>query len=388
MKKVLNKKLTLLSLVGVIVSTSLAPINVLAVTDSFFSANDILFYSRDSVCVTSTNTSGLSSPVTVNKSPELERIFQLLVDGEMNAGQAAAVMGNMYTETGGSFSGDQHEAGNDIGYGLAQWSFGRRTNLEAFAEQKGVPPSDIPMQIEFLINEYSSSYKARLDDTPFKDGSDIAASTTAWMRIFEAPMEEPLNDPAKLNSERIPAANIIYGYYGGLAHGSATAVAGCNPSENGVVAGDIVNTALGLALTSPATNGMTSKADARDTYQTAKEQYNPASDWTDCGGFVSTVLKSSGVDPNYPMGTSIQATYVRSHPEKYVVIEDPSLDGTDLQPGDILISTDVGHTILYTGQQAYPYADASLGERVPSVRPSTGGIWMLENGAIIARVIK
>ena len=39
------------------------------------------------------------------------------------------------------------------GFGLCQWSFGRRTNLEAYANSKGVSPSDIDTQIEFLIGE-------------------------------------------------------------------------------------------------------------------------------------------------------------------------------------------------------------------------------------------
>jgi len=376
--------------VAIAANTGLITSRVFAYDQQFYSSNDILFYNPDasSACSSTASTSAASVPLTDN--PTLKQIFQLLINGGMNAGQASAVMGNMYAES--SFISDRHEVGNDIGYGLVQWSFGRRTNLENFAKQKGVPASDVAMQIEFLFKEYNSSYKSRLDSTPFKDGVDIAASTRAWMMIFEAPMMAPANDPAALNSKRIPAAIKIYGFYSSLAPTSITAsvatTSGCNVTGNGAVAGNIVATALNLALTSPVANGTTGKSNARDTYQTAKQQYNPTTDWTDCGGFVSTVMKASGVDPNYPLGTSVEADYVRAHPEKYTIINNPSKDGSDLQPGDILISTTAGHTMLYTGQTGTPYADASLGGRVPSVRLSTDGVWMLARNAFVARVIK
>ena len=369
----------------------------MAYDKAFYSSNDILFYNPDasSSCSATTSTSTASVPLTDN--PTLKQIFQLLINGGMNGGQAAAVMGNMYAESG--FNSDIHEVGNDLGYGLAQWtnhpigsSTGRRTNLEKFAASKGVPNSDIPTQIEYLLNEYNSYYKSRLSPTPFKDGTDIAASTRAWMMIFEVPAMSPANDPAALNSKRIPAAIKIYSLYSSLVPASTalstTPTSGCNVTGNGAVAGNIVATALNLALTSPVKNGTTAKSDARDTYQTAKQQYNPTADWTDCGGFVSTVMKASGVDPNYPMGTSVEADYVRAHPEKYQVINSSAFTITDLQPGDILISTTAGHTMLYTGQAGTPFADASLGGRVPSVRLSTDGVWMLQHNAFIARVIK
>jgi hypothetical protein len=382
--KITIKQVKIISLVGIILFPFLSPLSVFAIDTAFYSSNDILFSGEDAASDCSTNT--VTASLSLTDTPELKNIFQLLINGGMNTGQAAAVMGNMYAES--SFNSDRHEVGNDIGYGLVQWSFGRRTNLENFAKQKGVPVSDVAMQIEFLLNEYNDSYKSRLDTTAFKDGTDIAASTESWMKIFEAPKMSPANDPAALNSKRIPAAVAVYGFYKSLAPSTTVTSSGCNATGNGAVAGNIVATALNLALTSPVANGKTQKSDARDTYQIAKPQYNPSVDWTDCGGFVSTVMKASGVDPNYPIGTGTQAAYVKSHPEKYTIITNPAKDGSNLQPGDILVSTQVGHTILYTGQAGTPYADASLGDRVPSVRPSSLGIWMLNNGAIVARVIK
>lgn len=378
------KSLSLI-VMAVVLTFTMLPKSAFAIDQQFYSSNDILFYNPDGTCTTNGSPTAVS--VKLEKNDTLQQIFQLLINGGMNAGQAAAVMGNMYAES--SFNSDRHETGNDIGYGLAQWSFGRRVDLENFAKQKGVPTSDISMQIEFLLGEYNDSYKSLLSSTAFADGTDIAASTKAWMVIFENPAMKPANDPAALNSKRIPAADTIYGFYKDLSPNSPVTTSGCNATGNGAIAGDMVKTALNFALTSPVADGKTAKSDARDTYQSAKEQYNPGPipDWSDCGGFIATVMIASGVDPNYPkVGVSSQLNYIRSHPEKYKVIEKPT--AADLQPGDILLSEQASHTTMYTGQQQYPDVDASLGQRVPSVRDSGNHTWMLSNGAVIARVIK
>jgi hypothetical protein len=382
------------------------PINAAATNINFYSANDILFYDpTDTGCVSATS----NSTVDITNNDTLQQIFTSLTTGTnaLNAGQASAVMGNMYQES--SFDSDEHEAGNDLGYGLVQWTndppdytTGRRANLEAFAASKGVANSNIPMQIEFLLKEYNDTYKAKLASTAFASGTDLAKSTEAWMDIFEVPLKVPANDPAKLNSKRIPAAQAIYNLYGYLAPNSSLTVSnGCNSSDNGVVAGNIVQTAENMALTSPATEGMNQESQARDTYQTAKTQYNPADSdgvpsWSDCGGFVATVMIASGVDPNYPkVGVSTQLAYVKAHPEKYQVIDksqSTSFSIGDLQPGDIIIKTKEEHTIIYTGQTNYPYVDASLSTapsngRVPSVRTSDPN-WMLDGTTVVVRLIQ
>ena len=157
-------------------------------------------------------------------------------------------------------------------------------------------------------------------------------------------------------------------------------------SGNFAVAGDLVKTAINLALTSPASNGMTQQSQARESYQQAKPQYNPKVDWTDCGGFIATAMYASGVDKNYPnVNVSTQLNYVKSHPEKYSINTHPTM--SDLQPGDILYVD--GHTTLYTGENPYPMVDASLGDRVPSVRPPAALQWMLSQSSITsARLVK
>lgn len=347
-----------------------------------------------------TATSSTTTTLKITDTPTIKTIFTSLVAGGMSSVQAAAVMGNMYHESG--FNPDAHEVGNNIGYGLVQWSFGRRTKYEAYAASKGVAPSDLATQIAYVLSEYNSSYKSSLKGTAFETATDIPKATESWMRIYEAPALKPANDPAGLNSARIPAALQIYNLYSSL--GPAAAVGSVTTTDcgsgNGVVAGSIVQTALNLALQSPATTYNypessptgpgTDRADARNTYQVAKPTYNPSVAWSDCGGYIATVMRSSGADPNYPLsGVSNQVKYVESHPEKYTIITNPK--ASDLQPGDILLTESAGHTTMYVGPTViggvtYTDVDASLGQRVPSVRDSSSHLWMLNNGAIIARI--
>ncbi|HEY5152561.1 MAG TPA: N-acetylmuramoyl-L-alanine amidase [Candidatus Saccharimonadales bacterium] len=144
----------------------------------------------------------------------------------------------------------------------------------------------------------------------------------------------------------------------------------CTGSTQG--AGAIVQEALKLAWPD-GSHGNTPKPE----YAAALQQYN-AGNYTgnvgnDCGVFVSTVIRASGVDPNYPQsGTGAQWSYVVAHPEKYDVQYNVT-SFSDLQPGDILIvggpggSNAAGHTWIYVGKQPGPQgfysASASQGSR-------------------------
>lgn len=148
-------------------------------------------------------------------------------------------------------------------------------------------------------------------------------------------------------------------------------------SSGGVVAGDIVKTALGLAWPRMYKAGGVAygpnKSDARQGYQDAMPKFNPTSaaapvssyPWSDCGVFVATVISASA-DPNYQKrGTSSQIAYMQAHPEKYnfFTSSDYVNSSSKLQPGDIMINHQ--HTIVFTGPyegedgKMYNAADAS-----------------------------
>lgn len=158
----------------------------------------------------------------------------------------------------------------------------------------------------------------------------------------------------------------------------------CGNSTNGVVNNSIVQTAIGLSWLDN-THGTT----PTPNYSSALQQYNHAGYIAtnglgdDCGIFVATVMRASGVDPNYPVSDTVtQANYVIDHPNLYKVIY-PATSTSQLQPGDILIinsgttyKNDIinvgkygtgagGHTFIYVGAQpnGTNEAGASLGSQ-------------------------
>lgn len=150
--------------------------------------------------------------------------------------------------------------------------------------------------------------------------------------------------------------------------GSPLTCAGTSGGGAGIVAGNIVQTALNLAWDHPVAVGVNSEAEAKPEYVAARNKYNPSGDhrWaSDCGVFVSTVMKASGADPEFPgSGTGDIKTYLENSP-KYQVLTSISSE-SELQPGDIL--SRVGHVYLYTGQPNAKAVEASLGDRVPATR--------------------
>jgi hypothetical protein len=138
---------------------------------------------------------------------------------------------------------------------------------------------------------------------------------------------------------------------GGQGGGGAAGGGVC--TTNGVVAGDIVKTALGLAW--PTSGHGKDKGDATPAYQTAMPKYNPAAGaasndpWSDCGVFVATVITATADKDYQKRGTTSQIAYIKQHPEKFDFFESSDYTGSTskLQPGDILIN--YGHTYLFTG---------------------------------------
>lgn len=80
-----------------------------------------------------------------------DKVWYALRDAGFSEYAVAGVMGNIYGESG--FNPSIIEYGSGQGFGLCQWTAGRRTALENYASSKGVEPSDVNTQIEFLLTE-------------------------------------------------------------------------------------------------------------------------------------------------------------------------------------------------------------------------------------------
>lgn len=134
----------------------------------------------------------------------------------------AGTMGNIYAESG--FDPSVVEHGNGIGFGLIQWSFGRRTAIENYAAEQGKDINSVELQVEWLLKECdpndsayawmnsSKSYDGKswtYDE--WKNATDIESAVRAFMFCFER--------PAGTSSlqKRIDAANEYYEEFTGTA---------------------------------------------------------------------------------------------------------------------------------------------------------------------------
>ena len=118
-------------------------------------------------------------------------VWDYLIEQGYSAIQVAGIIGNMYQESGVN---PAREETNGIGYGLVQWSFGRRQQLEAFAESKGKPVSDIYVQLEFLVKELKSGkqlYGTYADQ--FNNPYSVDDATEAFCWRFERPNKNYAN---------------------------------------------------------------------------------------------------------------------------------------------------------------------------------------------------
>lgn len=112
----------------------------------------------------------------------------------------AAAMGNIQHESG--FRADAIEKGSGAGFGLVQWTGGRRTAYENYAAQNGANPSDLEYQIKYLLKELdansgiwtaaSSRYGlGGMKRSDWANGTDLVKATQAFMCCFERPSYDP-----------------------------------------------------------------------------------------------------------------------------------------------------------------------------------------------------
>lgn len=172
----------------------------------------------------------------------------------------------------------------------------------------------------------------------------------------------------------------VFQYLGGAFANTTTARA-CS----GVSVGSAISTATGLAHPYAVANGKKNPVDAKPEYLKIWTEYGKKTLISDCGGFVSIVIRSSNIDIKFPVsGTDTILSYLSSNP-KYIKV-----DYNSLQPGDILLSDNgksrengySGHIMIYLGPTKgsdgiqYVAVDASLNQRVPGLRLNSSVLWM------------
>ncbi|MGF7010528.1 hypothetical protein M2146_001052 [Lachnospiraceae bacterium PF1-22] len=136
--------------------------------------------------------------------------------------QKAAILGNIQAESG--FNPGTVEGGSGIGFGLCQWSFGRRTTLESWASSNNKDVASVDTQMDFFWMEYSPDAErasgvafqwivSAYSYEKFVGTTDIAEATTIFCHGWErCQVNESV---AHLQSRRIPQAQFYYDKYAG-----------------------------------------------------------------------------------------------------------------------------------------------------------------------------
>lgn len=142
-----------------------------------------------------------------------ERIWNYLIGKGLSKAGAAGLMGNLFAESGLSsknlqntyekklgFTDDSYTAAVDsgsyqnfvrdsAGYGLAQWTFwSRKQNMLDFARAAGKSIGDLEMQLDFLFQELSGSYKQVL--STLKTAATVRAASDSVLLNFERPADQ------------------------------------------------------------------------------------------------------------------------------------------------------------------------------------------------------
>jgi hypothetical protein len=382
------KKITLLTLATLMVTTS-SPNLVSAADDlGLFSTNDIIFYSSEKSCVAGSAGSLVAGDGTNPKTVEEVKkvIWGFLLGKGLTPEQTAGLMGNIQQESG--FRPEAVEGGNGIGFGIVQWSFGRRTAVEAAAQKQGVPATSLAFQLEYMFQESNGRKAVKHAPRPELDGwpgSNATGSEWEVMKLqpnirdatlfWHANFEVSGDDAAKLRG-RVGFANAIFAEFNGKV--GATGSAQCGVVDNSSLLATVKSYAW------PEYHP--------PVYVTAKPEYVTALNRAraegryiggtlypgiDCGGFVTTVMIDSKFEPDYNFkakgngrvaNTEAQEEWLNANWD--LLGKGNAIDTGTLQAGDVAMLP--GHTYMYIGDKGNKpegfgsvIASASWDERAP-----------------------
>ncbi|HMS32249.1 MAG TPA: phage tail tip lysozyme [Candidatus Saccharibacteria bacterium] len=332
----------------------------------------------------------LVNNIKAEETPD-SQVWNFFARKGVSAPQIAGIIGNLKWESSlnprrvqGTVNGrGDSSTPTSNGWGLMQWTPG--TKITGLLSKAGIsgPVDDMNTQLELIwwhLNNVSPTGVNNFYEQ-FKNIQDVEEATIAFEKKMEGAGKPKIEERIKLAKKALSS----FGSSAPSQVSEPTQETSCSSSSNNVDMGSVVSTALSLAWDRKVDNGQKNESDAKPSYQQAKNEINPSGDWSDCGVFVSTVMILSGADPDYPLaGTEqTQKPYLESHTDKYQIMT--SWTSADLQPGDIFIRD--GHTFIYIGQPDIEAVEASLGSRVPGIRPS-GVPSSGADGYIVARLKK
>ncbi len=166
----------------------------------------------------------IQSDVSVDGVDPKSKIWNMLTQ-EMGFTplQAAGIMGNIEQESGFNPTALNPSSG---AYGIVQWRENRKTALEQKASQKGVPISNIDVQLEHFKDELNTSYKSSVTD-PIKKSNNLAEVTRIFLEKFEVPCTPGSSACDNEMNIRLPNAQKLQNGPAGSTEISATPASVC-----------------------------------------------------------------------------------------------------------------------------------------------------------------
>lgn len=106
-------------------------------------------------------------------------IYSGLLERGFSPIQAAVLAGNIQQESGFNPAAVNQGEG---AFGLLQWRLDRRQGLEKLAAERGVSPSDIPTQLDFIKQEMGG--REAKNAAPFLAAGDLESANSALKRFI------------------------------------------------------------------------------------------------------------------------------------------------------------------------------------------------------------
>ena len=162
-----------------VTSFSLSAAKVLAVDETYYSGNDILFYNKDDKTCTATS--------VATSGDNVGNTYNFLVSKGLTSVQAAAVVGNLQQESGMAVSPKALNATSQA-YGIAQWLGGRKDLLLAksfYTEGAKDASKELQVQLDYLWEELQGSEKASYTALTTSTSTSAAELAVVFGKAFE-----------------------------------------------------------------------------------------------------------------------------------------------------------------------------------------------------------
>ncbi|MBQ7202039.1 hypothetical protein IJS18_01455 [Candidatus Saccharibacteria bacterium] len=387
---------------------ALSPAKVFALSEErldFFAQNNILFYDPDGalgVCTPSSTSAASPDTGVANvnyagaqvwSEGELQAISEnqaVYEEGVAEYGfpwQVMAVLHSMetglrrynpgngqgvyqlYSYTGGGQNGNRFEPADSI----SEEEFLRQTKIAAGVAASMAGDLNDPNNVKRLFFMYNGTAQVYKDKAIAMGFSQEEANNGEGSYYVMNRYDEQRDPTSSGMSPHWPGRYVADGVYDSSststtfgAYVKYEAIAGMQSQCNPTGGGNIAEVAILLSW-DDFSHGQQPKPEYYTAMQETGNYRVPGDGITpgaSCDQFVSTVLRYSGADPDYPtFWPPSQMEHILSHPDMYQEIEHNN-DESNLMPGDIFITANANgnnHTFLYigNGQQA----SASYGDR-------------------------